>query len=163
MSVDIHFKIDSIPGMSEQKDFEGQIVVDSFGWGMTQTTSFGKSSGGAAGKVDVSDISFVHQVDKASPKLMIACCTGQHIKDAVLTCRKAGGTAGVDFLKITLTDVLVSSVHPSGSQTGDTPMESVTLAFAEYKIEYQEQDNKGAKKGGPVIAGFSIQKNSKTA
>lgn len=163
MAVDIHIKIDSIPGMSEHKDFEGQIQVESFAWGMSQTTSFGKSTGGAAGKVDVADLSFVHQLDKASPKLMIACCTGQHIKDAVLTCRKAGGTAGVDFLKITLTDVLISSVHPSGSTDGDTPSESITLAFAEYKVDYQEQDNKGAKKGGPVTAGFSVQKNSKTA
>ena len=130
MAVDIHIKIDSIPGMSEHKDFEGQIQVESFAWGMSQTTSFGKSTGGAAGKVDVADLSFVHQLDKASPKLMIACCTGQHIKDAVLTCRKAGGTAGVDFLKITLTDVLISSVHPSGSTSGDTPSESITLASA---------------------------------
>ena len=110
----------------------------------------------------MADLSFVHFVDKASPKLMIACCTGLHIKDAVMTCRKAGGTSGVDFLKITLTDVLVSSVQPSGTTT-DTPMESVQLSFAEFKVEYQEQDNKGAKKGGPVIAGFSVQKNDKTA
>lgn len=162
MSVDIHIKIDSIPGMSEHKGFEAQIQVESFGWGMTQATSFGKSTGGGAGKVNVADLSFVHFVDKASPKLMIACCTGQHIKDAVMTCRKAGGTSGVDFLKITLTDVLVSSVQPSGTTT-DTPMESVQLSFAEFKVEYQEQDNKGAKKGGPVIAGFSVQKNDKTA
>src|SRR5207253_9339867 len=106
---------------------------------------------------------FVHSVDKATPKLIIACCTGAHIKDAVLTCRKAGGESAVDFLKITLTDVIVSSVSPSGTNQGDTPTESVSLAFAEYKVEYQEQDNKGAKKGGPVIAGFSVQKNAKTA
>ena len=148
--------------MSEHKGFEAQIQVESFGWGMTQATSFGKSTGGGAGKVNVADLSFVHFVDKASPKLMIACCTGLHIKDAVMTCRKAGGTSGVDFLKITLTDVLVSSVQPSGTTT-DTPMESVQLSFAEFKVEYQEQDNKGAKKGGPVIAGFSVQKNDKTA
>jgi type VI secretion system secreted protein Hcp len=94
---------------------------------------------------------------------MIACATGQHIKDAVLTCRKAGGASGVDFFKITLTDVIVSSVQPSGSNQEDTPTEVVSLAFAEYKVEYQEQDNKGAKKGGPVISGFSVQKNTKTA
>jgi type VI secretion system secreted protein Hcp len=130
---------------------------------MQQTTSFKSSTGGGAGKVNMGDMTFVHQVDKATPKLMIACCTGTHLKEAILTCRKAGGESAVDFLKITLTDVLVSSVSPSGTNSGDTPSESVSLAFAEYKVEYQEQDNKGAKKGGPVIAGFSIQKNAKTA
>lgn len=163
MAVDIHIKIDAIPGQSEIKGFEGQIQVESFSWNMHQTTSFGSSSGGGAGKVNMGDISFVHQVDKATPKLMIACCTGAHLKDAVLTCRKAGGESAVDFLKVTLTDVIVSSVAPSGSNAGDTPVEAVSLSFAEYKVEYQEQDNKGAKKGGPVISGFSVQKNTKTA
>ncbi|MDB5861496.1 MAG: hypothetical protein JWQ76_5185 [Ramlibacter sp.] len=163
MAVDIHIKIDTIPGNSEIKTFEGQIQLESFAWNMQQTTSFGHSTGGGAGKVNMGDLNFVHHIDKATPKLMIACCTGAHIKDAVLTCRKAGGESAVDFLKITLTDVIVSSVSPSGSNHGDTPTEAVSLAFSEYKIEYQEQDNKGSKKGGPVIAGYSVQKNSKTA
>ena len=163
MAVDIHIKIDTIPGNSEIKGFEGQIQLESFSWNMQQTTSFGHSTGGGAGKVNMGDLHFTHHVDKATPKLMIACCVGTHIKDAVLTCRKAGGESSVDFLKIELKDVIVSSVSPSGSNSGDTPTESVTLAFSEYKIEYQEQDNKGAKKGGPVIAGYSVQKNSKTA
>ena len=163
MAVDIHIKIDTIAGQSEIKGFEGQIQVQSFSWNMQQTTSFGSSSGGGAGRVNMGDLTFVHSVDKGTPKLMIACCTGAHLKDAVLTCRKAGGERAIDFLKITLTDVIISSVSPSGSNDGDTPIEAVSLAFAEYKVEYQEQDNKGSKKGGPVIAGFSVQKNTKTA
>jgi type VI secretion system secreted protein Hcp len=145
------------------KGFEGQIQLESFSWNMQQKTSFSSSTGGGAGKVNMGDLTFVHHVDKATPKLMIACCTGTHIKDAVLTCRKAGGESAVDFFKITLTDVIVSSVSPSGHNTGDTPSETVSLAFSEYKVEYQEQDNKGAKKGGPVISAFSVQKNAKTA
>ncbi len=163
MAVDIHIKIDTIPGASEIKGFEGQIQVENFSWGMHQTTSFGAGTGGGAGKVNMSDLSFVHGVDKAAPKLMIACCTGAHLKEAVLTCRKAGGESAVDFFKLTLTDVIVSGVQPSGNNAGDNPLETVTLSFAEFKVEYQEQDNKGAKKGGPIIAGFSVQKNTKTA
>ncbi len=159
MAVDIHIKIDSIPGQSVIAGFEGQIQVENFGWNMSQTTSFGAATGGGAGKVNMGDLTFTHNVDKASPKLMHACCTGAHLKEAVLTCRKAGGSAAVDFFKITLTDVIVSSVAPSGSNSGDTPNESVSLAFAQYKVEFQEQDNNGAKKGGPVISGFNVQKN----
>jgi type VI secretion system secreted protein Hcp len=163
MAVDIHIKIDTIPGMSEVKGFEGQIQVLSFSWGMSQTTNFAVSQGGTAGKVNIQSLSFTHMVDKATPKLMAACCTGQHIAKAELVCTKAGGDAAVPFLKITLTDILVSSVAPAGSNNDDTVLEQVALAFAEYKIEYQEQDNKGAKKGGPVISGFNVQKNAKTA
>ena len=163
MAVDIHIKIDTIGGQSEIKGFEGQIQVQSFSWNMSQTTSFGSSSGGGAGRVNMGDLTFVHSVDKGTPKLMVACCTGAHLKDAILVCRKAGGDNAVDFMKITLTNVIVSSVSPSGSNDSDTPSEAVSLSFAEYKVEYQEQDNKGSKKGGPVIAGFNVQKNVKTA
>lgn len=161
MAVNIHIKIDTIPGMSQVDGFADQIQVESFAWGMSQTTNFQSAHGGGAGKANVNDLNFTHLVDKASPKLMLACCVGQHIKDAVLTCRKVDGNTGVDFLKITLTDVLVSSVSPSGSNGADTPKESVSLAFAEYKVEYQEQDNKGAKKGGPVEVKYSVQQNKK--
>lgn len=163
MAVDIHIKIDTIPGMSAVKGFEDHIQVMSFSWGMSQTTNFAVSQGGTAGKVNIQSLSFSHMVDKATPKLMAACCTGQHLAKAELVCTKAGGDSPVPFLKITLTDILVSSVAPAGNNSDDTVIEQVSLAFAEYKVEYQEQDNKGAKKGGPVISGFSIQKNAKTA
>ena len=41
MAVDLHIKIDTIPGNSEIKGFEGQIQLESFSWNMQQTTSFG--------------------------------------------------------------------------------------------------------------------------
>ena len=94
MAVDMHMKIDTIPGPSEIKGFEGQIQLESFSWNMQQVTSFGSSSGGGAGKVNMGDMTFVHSVDKATPKLMVACCTGAHLKEAILTCRKAGGRKG---------------------------------------------------------------------
>jgi len=160
MAVNIHLKIDGIEGMSEVKGFEKQIQVEAWSWGMSMATNFGASTGGSAGKVNLQDLNFTHMIDKSSPKLMEACCTGKHIKDAVIVFNKAGGDAMVPFLKITMNDVLISSVQVGGS-SNDTPMANVTIAFAEYKLEYQEQDNKGAKKGGPVISGFNVQKNAK--
>ena len=76
MAVDIHIKIDTIPGMSVVKGFEDQIQIESFSWGMSQTTNFAVSGGGTAGKVSMKDFNFTHLVDKATPKLMAACCKG---------------------------------------------------------------------------------------
>jgi type VI secretion system secreted protein Hcp len=159
MAVSMHMQIDTIPGMSQISGFEDQIQVESFSWGASQTTNFKSATGGTAGIVDMGDLHFTHLYDKASPKLMQACATGQHITGAVFTCQKAGGDATVPFLTITLTNVIVSSVAPSGSNMADTPVESVSLAFAQYKVEYQEQDNTGAKKGGPIAASFNVQQN----
>ena len=93
---------------------------------------------------------------------MIACCTGAHLKDAVLTCRKAGGESGVDFFKITLTDVIVSSVSPAGSNGGDTPIEAFPWLSPSTRSSSRNKTTR-APKGGPVIAGFNVQKNAKTA
>lgn len=161
MAVNMHIKIATIDGSSPVEGFKDQIQIESFSWGMRQSTSFGRSGGGTSGKVEVGDLNIVHVVDKATPKLMQACCLGKHLDSAVLTCRKAGGESNVDFLTIKLTDVLISSVQPSGTAHGDLPMESVTLAFAAFEVKYQEQDNKGAKKGGEVVAGFNMQENKK--
>ena len=158
MPVNMHIKIDSIDGSSEVDGFTNQIQLSSFQWDMTQTTTFQDAQGGGAGKVMVDKLKFTHRVDKSTPKLMLACSTGQHIKEAILTCRKVDGKSGVDFLKITLTDVIVARVRPA-SVASDTPVEDVELSMASYKVEYQDQDNTGAKKGGVVEAAFSIQKN----
>jgi type VI protein secretion system component Hcp len=45
---------------------------------------------------------------------MLACASGQHIKKAVLTCRKAGGEQE-EYLKVTFSDLLVSSYHGGGA------------------------------------------------
>lgn len=66
-------------------------------------------TGGGAGKVSVDDMVFTHSVDKASPILMQTCMSGKHIAKAVLTVRKAGEKP-VELYKVTMTDVMVTSV-----------------------------------------------------
>ena len=54
---------------------------------------------------------------------MLACASGEHIKKAVLTCRKAGKDQQ-EFLKFTFTDVLVSS-YQTAPPRRHVPMEQV--------------------------------------
>jgi type VI secretion system secreted protein Hcp len=71
--------------------------------------------------------------------------------------RKAGGTA-LEYVTLTLTDVLVSSYSVS-SGDGDQLQDTVALNFGKFKYSYQPQDNKGAKKGGAIDATYDIAKN----
>ena len=57
---------------------------------MTNAGSMAHGSGGGEGKATFHDLSFVHNIDKASPVLMQACATGAHLKEATITHRKAG-------------------------------------------------------------------------
>src|SRR4028119_487447 len=75
-------------------------------------------SGGGTGKAQVDDLEFEHYVDRATPNLFKYCVTGKHIPEAKLTVRKAGGNP-LEYLKITLTDVVVTLVSPSGSSSDE--------------------------------------------
>ena len=90
MAFDAFLKIDGIDGESTDKFHPGEIEISSFSWGVTQTGSIGSGGGGGAGKASFQDLHFSSSISKASPNLMIACATGEHIKEATLTVRKGG-------------------------------------------------------------------------
>src|SRR5260370_1741333 len=125
--------MDGIEGESTDEQHKGAINVESFSWGATQAGSLATGGGAGAGKVQFQDFHFTTNTSKASPKLFLACASGEHIKEAQLFCRKAHSRAtnggGVDVPKLTLTDVLISS-YPSGCSGHEIPTRSVSFAFA---------------------------------
>ncbi len=112
-----------------------------------------------AGKVSVNDLSITKYVDKGTPTLVISCCDGKHFDEGVLTVRKAGETA-LEYLKITMKEVLITSISTGGSGGEDRITENVTLNFAEFKVEYTPQKADGS--GDAAIeAGWKIAANVK--
>jgi len=137
---------------------KGAIDVLAWSWGMSQSGSTHMGSGGGAGKVNVQDLSLTKYVDKSTPILMSYCATGKHIAKTELVLRKAGGTA-LEYLKLTLTEAIISSVSTGGSGGEDRLTENVTINFGAFKIEYQPQDAKGAKDGGSIPFAYNIVEN----
>ena len=157
-AVDYFLKIDGIPGESQDAKHKDEIALESWSWGATQSGTYGAGGGGGAGKVSMQDFHFVMKVNKASPKLMLACASGEHIKKAVLTCRKAG-TDQQEFLKITMSDILVSSYQTGGSAGSDlVPTDQISLNFSKIEFEYKEQKPDGTL-GGAVSAGYDLKAN----
>ena len=146
MAVSIFARIGTIKGESQDAKHVDEIEVSSWAWGVSQSGPMAQGGGGGRSKASFSDLNFTHQLDKASPLLMLACATGQHIKDATITVRKAG-EGQQEYLVVTMTDLLVTSVSTSGSD-GETPMESVSLAFAKVDLEYRPQKPDGALDAG---------------
>src|SRR6267142_2234459 len=131
MAVDMFLKLDGIKGESKDHKHKDEIHIESFSWGMSQTGAHGSGGGGGAGKVSVHDISVTKFVDKATPELMLHCANGKHIKDGLITVRKAGEHP-VEYMKIKLTDVFISSVQEAG-HGGDLLTENVTINFAKFQ------------------------------
>jgi type VI secretion system secreted protein Hcp len=142
MAVDYFLKLSGIDGESLDSKHKGEIEVLSWSWGVSQTSTHAAGAGGGAGKVSFNDFSIVKLVDTASPQLMQACCSGRHIAEANFTARKAGEQQ-MEFLKIKLTDVLISSAQPGGSSGDQMPMEQVSFSFSDSMITAYQQDPKG--------------------
>jgi type VI secretion system secreted protein Hcp len=88
-------------------------------------------------------------MDKSSPLLAMASCDGKSPGQATFVARKAGRDQQ-EYLKIKLTDIIISSYNTSGS-SDDKPLETVSLNFGKAEIEYAPQKDDGTL--GPFVPG----------
>jgi type VI secretion system secreted protein Hcp len=142
-AVDYFIKFDGIKGESTDAKHKDEIDIESWSWGATREGTPRSRGGAGAGKVSMQDFHFVMNLNKASPALMKACATGQHIKMATLTARKAG-KGQQDYLTFKFHDVLVSSYQTGGSEQGDVvPIDQVSFNFAKIEVSYKQQKADG--------------------
>jgi type VI secretion system secreted protein Hcp len=156
---DAFLKIDGIKGESKDSKHKDEIEIESFSWGLSQSGTATRGGGGGAGKVSFQDFSFVMAQTKASPQLMLACASGKHIKEAILTARKAGKDQ-MDFVKITLSNIIVSGFEQGGSAlTEKLPTDQISFNFEKIQYEYKEQRADGSL-GDTTAASWDLNKNS---
>lgn len=156
--VDYFLKIAGVDGESTDDKHKGEIELESWSFGGSNAGSFSSGGGGGTGKVALQDFNFVKKTDKASAKLFTACCTGEHLKDATLVCRKAGKEQQ-EFLTIVLTSAIVASYQTGGSSGSDIiPMDQVSLNYAKIEYKYKEQKADGSL-GGEVVGGWDVTTN----
>jgi len=158
MAVDMFMKIGSVDGESQDKAHKGEIDVLAWNWGMSNSGTAGLGGGAGAGKVNVQDLSFTKYIDKSSTTLGLSCCKGTHQDKATLTVRKAGDKP-LEYLKITMSEVLITSISTGGSGGEDRLTENVSLNFASVKVEYQEQQKDGSGKKAPEM-NWSVAENA---
>jgi type VI secretion system secreted protein Hcp len=156
-AVDYFLKIDGIPGESQDKLHKAEIDLLSWSWSESNSGSSSYGGGGGAGKVNMADFNFTMTMNKASPLLFLACATGQAIKTALLTCRKAGKTQQ-EYLKIAFTDLLISSYQTGGSAGDVVPTESISFNFSTIQHTYAPQKADGSL-DSPVVHQYDLKQN----
>ena len=158
--VDYFLKVDGVEGESTDDKHKAEIELESFSFGGTNAGSFSSGAGGGTGKVALQDFHFVKKCDKASPKLFVACATGEHIKMATLTCRKAGKTQQ-EFLKWKFSDILISSYNTGGSGGSDVvPIDQVSFNFTKIEVSYAPQKQDGSLDAA-IPAGYDLKAGQK--
>lgn len=147
MAVDIFLKLDGIEGESRDNKHKGEIELESFSWGASNSGSVNEGGGGGAGKVTFQDFSFTAKVGIQSPQLFRALAQGERIRNGILTVNHGGQT---ETMVIMLRDILISGYKETvaaadlvvpcdrddqGKNNNNAPMESVSLNFT--KIEFK--------------------------
>ncbi|MEM0907216.1 MAG: type VI secretion system tube protein Hcp [Pseudomonadota bacterium] len=143
MAVDFFLKLDGIKGESKDSKHKDEIDLLAWSWGLTQQGNVHLGGGSGAGKANCQDISATKYVDLSSPVIARFCASGKHIKEANLVVRKAGDKP-LEYMKIKLTDVLISSYQTGGSSGDDRIIESLSLNFAKVEYQYFTQAASGA-------------------
>jgi type VI secretion system secreted protein Hcp len=154
--VDYFLKIDGVPGESGDAKHKDEIQVLSFSFGESNSGTMAFGGGGGAGKVQMQDFHFMMNVNKASPLLFQKCATGEHIKNAIFTARKAGKDQQ-DYYTIKFEDLLVTSFQTNGdAHANSLPVESISLNFAVIKIDYKIQKADGSL-GASTLANYDLK------
>jgi type VI secretion system secreted protein Hcp len=141
-AVDYFLKFAGIKGESTDAKHKDEIDVESWSWGETNAGTAGRGGGAGAGKVQMQDFHFVMRLNRASADLAKACATGEHIKEAILTARKAGKEQQ-EYLTFKFYDILVSSYQTGGSEGSEVPTDSVALNYSKIEFAYKAQKPDG--------------------
>jgi type VI secretion system secreted protein Hcp len=164
MAFDAFLKIDSIPGESADAKHKDWIDVLAYGFGIRQPTSASASTSGAptAERATFEEFSITKTIDKASPKLALACADGMHIRQVTLELCRAGGDK-VKYMEYKLTNCIVSFYHDGGPAHGADNLPTETISFNYGKIEwtYNQQKRADGSGGGQVAAGWDLEQNRK--
>jgi type VI secretion system secreted protein Hcp len=135
---DMFLWVEGIPGESTDDKHRDWIDVSAFHWSVSRSGRQSAPEGQPALPAEQADLTLVKRIDKASPLLFLACCTGQHIKEVRFNVCKTG-EAPYPIYWFTLADVIVTSVKPVGASVGATPylMEEISLNYATIEMYYR--------------------------
>ena len=163
MGFDAFLKINGVDGESSDSKHKGEIEIVSYHWGVSQAISGTVSSSGtfSGQRCDMTALSIVKALDKASPKLAQACAAGDHFTDATLTLSRSTGDKQ-PYMKYKLSDILIENVSVGGASNGEggVPQEELGLRYSKIELEYTVVGTDG-KAAGNVSGGWDLKENKK--
>ena len=140
-------KLPDINGESKLKNHEDEIDFFGCSWQMLQRSSASLGSGLTSARAEVWPIRIEKWYDAASPYLALLAMNGKTMDEAVLTLRKDSGDDAIDYLIITMTNVIISSYEIGEAVAGENKLERVPerigLSFEKVKVLYTMQNSDG--------------------
>jgi type VI secretion system Hcp family effector len=127
-----------IKGDSANHICKDQIDVYSYVWGVKQ--GFDAATGQPTGKRALQKLTFLMRSQRATPLILGATCTGENLKEVILSCFRPGKAGAQElYLKWTLTNARLCDIE-TGVLFSDEilPYDRVSLTFQKIQLEYPE-------------------------
>ena len=160
----IFLKLAGTPGESTIDGYVGDIEVNSFSWGTSNTGchagvgggTASSGAGGASGNVTFGSFRVHKLLDKSSPLLQKDLLTGVPITSGHLAFVKHGTEyLGVDFTML----FVVSESLGTGSGSGGVPEEDLTFNFEKSTQTYTPTATNGTVTGPPITVCWDTKNN----
>ena len=154
----IYLKLGDIKGESLDEKYEEWIEIDTVAWRADNKASYkigdpGKAKGGKS-QAEISNITVTKPCDLSSVTLMQNCVLGSGIAKGTISFLKLDGETRVEYFKIELKKIMVSSVAYTGAGATEDLKETIELKFTEFKETYKLQRNDTGLAGGYVPFGW---------
>jgi type VI secretion system secreted protein Hcp len=157
MAVDMFMRVEGANGESKDSNHKDWTDIQSFTWGASQPGSMGSGGGGGVGKASFRDLRVTALLDKAAPAVMKNCISGKHLNKVEISVCKAGGSQ-IEYTRITLEEVMITSVEYSAALDSDAVIAHYGFQAAQVKQQSWEQTAKGGK-GPATQVGWNIKEN----
>jgi type VI secretion system secreted protein Hcp len=146
MPLTAYLKIGDIRGESQRADHEDEIDIHDMMWNIEQGSAAQVGKGRSRARAQISGLYLNKFVDASSAYLALACMQGKSFPDMILAVRKDSGEAHLDYLTITMENVLISKYEVLGvgaQEDGQVIEEQIGLVFENvtYKYVVQEDDH----------------------
>lgn len=136
-----YMKIPDVPGESQRAEHEEEIDIHDVQWIIEQASVAQVGRGRSQSRAQVDALKCKKYYDASSPYLALACMQAKSFDEIILSVRKDSGEAHLDYLVITMTNVIISSYHVigAGDNGGQMIEEMFGLSFEEVNINYTVQ------------------------
>jgi type VI secretion system secreted protein Hcp len=145
-AADVFLKLDGITGDATDAKHNGEISILSYSQSFSNSATISPGTGGGAGRVTCGAMTFLKNIDRSSPSLIMLVTTGTHVRNGLITFRKVGDIP-IEYYQITLTDVVVTAVDQTDQADPATIIEKVSMIADRFLFEYTTVDAAGKAAG----------------
>ena len=135
-TTEMFLSIEGVKGESTEAAHKDWIAVLTFQWGLSRSAGTTAGAGAISGTAKSDDFIITKRVDLSTPKLMDAAARSRPYNTVVLSVCERTPAGLVEYLRFTMSDVVVTSIDIAGDAGSARDTDTTVLTFARISVVY---------------------------